>query len=463
MRRGEERGRIRGPVVVAIALVMSLLIAGGAQAAGPYAAGSIIPFTDPANGELSALGTTAAGAIVQFARNAQGTWTSSDITVAGAVSGTAVPYTDPQGGGLIAFAQSPSGDFIQFARSSSTGAWVGYDMSSLYNLGQVAGPVLPYTDPQGGGLIAFAQSPSGDFIQFARNSSTGAWVGYDMSSLYNLGKVAGPVVPYTDPESGQLLAFARSPSGDLMEFARNSSTGAWTRYDITDLFGVGSVSGTVMPYTDPASGQLLAFARFSSGDLMESGRNSSTGAWTAYDITDLFGVGSVGGTVVPYIDPATHQLLVFATDPSGDALELSRDAQGAWAAQPIPTPPPVQPVAVSQPLPVPVVPKHGGERALRVRFVLDWTWDHARTRLRAVRVIGVPRGARIEVRCRGRGCPRGAVTAGYRRLVRFRRALDGRVFRAGDIVTITVSAPERSRERIAVEIRDGKEPKARLV
>jgi hypothetical protein len=232
---------------------------------------------------------------------------------------------------------------------------------------------------------------------------------------------------------------------------------------MTSLFSLSKVSGPVVPYTDPASHQLLAFARSPTGDLLVFVRNSSTGSWTDYDLSDLDALGPVSGTVTPYTDPSTHALLVFATDANGDALEIARGANGAWSAVPIPTPPVVEPVAVSQPLPVPPTRSHGGKRALRVRFVLDWTWDHARTRLRSIRVAGVPRKARIEVRCRGRGCPRGAVTADYRRLAGFRRTLEGRVFRAGDVITITVSAPRRRAERIRVRIRDGKEPEAHLV
>jgi hypothetical protein len=55
------------------------------------------------------------------------------------------------------------------------------------------------------------------------------------------------------------------------------------------------------------------------------------------------------------------------------------------------------------------------------------------------------------------------VSARYRGLRGLLRSLDGRVFRAGDVLTITVSAPNRRRERIRVRIRNGKEPVARLV
>jgi hypothetical protein len=104
--------------------------------------------------------------------------------------------------------------------------------------------------------------------------------------------------------------------------------------------------------------------------------------------------------------------------------------------------------------------KHG---RIRAKFVLRWTWNHARTRLHEIRVSGVPRDGRLTIRCSGKGCPDTATTAGYKRLHTLLHSLDGRVFRAGDVLTITVSAPNKKPERIAVRIRNGALPLARLL
>ena len=125
--------------------------------------------------------------------------------------------------------------------------------------------------------------------------------------------------------------------------------------------------------------------------------------------------------------------------------------------------PPVEPVAQSQPLPVPTPSPASKGGRIRAKFILDWTWNHTRTRLHDVRVTGVPRRGRVQVRCTGRGCPEIAMAAGYRRLHALLHSLDGRVFRAGDVLRITVSAPAKQSERIAVRIRDGGLPRARLV
>jgi hypothetical protein len=131
---------------------------------------------------------------------------------------------------------------------------------------------------------------------------------------------------------------------------------------------------------------------------------------------------------------------------------------------PAPAPPPaVEPVVESQPLPVPHKSPTSKRRRIRAKFVLDWTWNHTRTRLHAVHVTGVPRDGRIEVRCTGKGCPGTATTAGYKHLRTLLHSVAGRVFRAGDVLTITVSAPHEQSERIAVRIRDGRLPRARLI
>jgi hypothetical protein len=143
------------------------------------------------------------------------------------------------------------------------------------------------------------------------------------------------------------------------------------------------------------------------------------------------------------------------TQGSDDPPELGF-VRTSWPT-PVPSPP-VQPVVQSQPLPVP--PKRA---RIRAKFVLGWTWNHARTRLAAVHVTGFPRDGTVRIRCSGRGCPDTGKAAGHKRLHALFHSLEGRVFRAGDVVTITVSAPGKQSERIAVRIRDGALPRTRLL
>jgi hypothetical protein len=71
--------------------------------------------------------------------------------------------------------------------------------------------------------------------------------------------------------------------------------------------------------------------------------------------------------------------------------------------------------------------------------------------------------ATITVRCHGRGCPRHRYTAGKRHLKRLIRYLDGRRYRAGDRILISISRRGRRTERVSVQIRYGAIPKVRLL
>jgi len=114
-------------------------------------------------------------------------------------------------------------------------------------------------------------------------------------------------------------------------------------------------------------------------------------------------------------------------------------------------------VLISNPTLTPV-PRRRGE--VKARFVIHWTWRDARTRLVSIRGVDLPRGARIAVGCRGRGCPRVGGSVGGAGL---RKTLQRRVFRAGERLYLTISAPGLSSERIEIRIRDRKKPLARLL
>ncbi len=109
-------------------------------------------------------------------------------------------------------------------------------------------------------------------------------------------------------------------------------------------------------------------------------------------------------------------------------------------------------------------PNPSGLRALHARFVISWHWVGATTLLRSIRVTHLLRNARVAVRCAGRDCPRlRAGATGSRRVATMLRKLAGRRLRAGQSLLITVTAPRHTAERIAVKIRDGLKPSARLL
>ena len=162
------------------------------------------------------------------------------------------------------------------------------------------------------------------------------------------------------------------------------------------------------------------------------------------------------------------------TNEDGYAWALSSQT-GTVAPLPPPPPPPAppaaEPVATPAPAPTPTpaggvldatdrAPRHMRPRPLvRIRGYL--TTNGARVTLLSVRAPG---GARIVVRCRGRGCPtrrmsrtvdpdRLARTRGVTRLSRFERIL-----RAGIRLTITVTKPDRIGKHTTIRIRRGAAP-----
>jgi hypothetical protein len=109
-------------------------------------------------------------------------------------------------------------------------------------------------------------------------------------------------------------------------------------------------------------------------------------------------------------------------------------------------------------------PAPSGRRALHARFVISWRWAGTTTLLRSIRVTHLPRNARVAIHCAGTHCPRLRATArGSRKVARMLRKLGGRRLSAGQSLLITVTAGRHRAERIAVKIRNGLKPSARLL
>ena len=73
-------------------------------------------------------------------------------------------------------------------------------------------------------------------------------------------------------------------------------------------------------------------------------------------------------------------------------------------------------------------------------------------------VITAPQGARVEIRCRGRGCPfKRLIRAAKPRTVRVRR-FARRILRAGAVVQVWVTRPEEIGKYTRLRIRRGKRP-----
>jgi hypothetical protein len=140
----------------------------------------------------------------------------------------------------------------------------------------------------------------------------------------------------------------------------------------------------------------------------------------------------------------SHELAVSVTDAAGNTSPVLE-----------------QTITTSNPQ---TTPNPSGRHALHARFVISWRWTGVTTLLRSIRVTHLPRGARVTVHCAGKHCPRLRASAkGPRKVARMLHKLAGRRLRAGQSLFITVTAPHHRAERIAVQIRDGLKPSARLL
>jgi len=97
--------------------------------------------------------------------------------------------------------------------------------------------------------------------------------------------------------------------------------------------------------------------------------------------------------------------------------------------------------------------------------VLSWTWNRAEIGLHGLTVGRLPGDTRLSTTCTGHGCPRRSKTTvtGARPVRRALRALAGRRYRAGDVLTITLSAAGYRPEAARVIFRNGKVPLIRPV
>jgi hypothetical protein len=121
---------------------------------------------------------------------------------------------------------------------------------------------------------------------------------------------------------------------------------------------------------------------------------------------------------------------------------------------------------VTVPVPVPIPTPKPRPRALRIRLTISWTFDRATTRLRKVKVGTFPGRTRLQIQCKGRGCPRHRgrdIAKGIRRVHNLLHALVGRRYRAGTKVILTLQAPGYREEQAELDIRWGAKPKARLL
>jgi hypothetical protein len=137
-------------------------------------------------------------------------------------------------------------------------SWSAWDLSSVVGDTAIAGRPAPFRDPGNGQQLIFANTPSGKLVEFDR-SPDGHWKPYDISAMAKSTLNAGDPVPVIDPQTHHLLAVADSPSGDLVQFDR-SPNGSWAPYNLTNDVGRKTIVGNPVPIVDPQSNDLLVVA-----------------------------------------------------------------------------------------------------------------------------------------------------------------------------------------------------------
>ncbi|MFZ1994511.1 MAG: hypothetical protein WAU75_10395, partial [Solirubrobacteraceae bacterium] len=202
------------------------------------------------------------------------------------------------------------------------------------------------------------------------------------------------------------------------------------------------------------------------GDWDGSGR-TQIGVYRPSDATFYLGdVGGVARTVIPLGDPGDIPITGDWTGAGITQIGVYRPSDDTFYLREVPRPPPATAPVVSVPVTASLpTPPRGSRRhpRVRVRIRISWTWNHARTRMHHLQVGKLPHGAKITVKCSGRGCPMTRRSAKARHLGVLVHRLQGTTYLAGDLILITITAPGHVSERALVEIRNGRLPIAALI
>jgi hypothetical protein len=242
-----------------------------------------------------------------------------------------------------------------------------------------------------------------------------------------------------------LLANATAPqgtsfSGDALQ--PNARGLAHVVFTANDLNGPG-----IYNVTAAIDGQVVFSGTPNSNDgaCVPVGTDPSTGA-LMFDFGQPCPATQVVDVPVPTatLPDGRHELAVTVTDAARNSSTVLDQA-----------------ITTSNPQ---TTPKPSGRRALHARFVISWRWSGASTQLRSIRVRNLLRNARVAVRCSGKHCPRLRASAkGPRKVGTLLHRLTGRRLKAGQSLLVTVTAPRHQAERIAIRIRNGLKPSARLL
>jgi hypothetical protein len=378
----------------------------------------------------------------------------SEMAVADGPHGPVIGRLDSNGifwakaGGLSAAWVHEQNAVKQIAvADGSDGPMVGYIDAAGTFYAKVGGLSATWTHMYGGGslgtvsAIALADGSGGP--DYGALTSTGAF----------LAKTGVGSAWTTEGDGVSQISLADGPHGATLGMLSHGIFSAKTGGTGGTLVNVYNGGQTAMAVGDGPHGPLLG--RLDAAGMFAAKDGSLSAPWT-----DEFGGGQ---TLIALADGSD----LGRVDSAGGFYVKSRGLSTAWqqevAPLPAPAPPPAptpSPPTVTQTTPVPKAPG-----AIRTRFEIRWHFDPRGTVLRSVRVVsGLPAHARVSVRCAGRHCPRVRGSAIGRRAVRrLLGKLAGRRFSAGDRLFLTVTAPGRRAERIALTIRRERKPLGRVL
>jgi hypothetical protein len=177
---------------------------------------------------------------------------------------------------------------------------------------------------------------------------------------------------------------------------------------------------------------------------------------------------SIPALIQPWADgtDSVPQLMILGFTGTGNAFTFGNVAHANgpvlsvnYTPPPAPTTPPTTGPVVTTPVQT-QLPVQTGRRALRVKVALSWTWNGPAIRLRKVKVGTMPGDTTLTMGCDGKGCPHhsGTKVSGARKVRRVLLRLAGRRYRAGDVLTVKLSAARYRPEHARIFFRDGTRP-----
>jgi hypothetical protein len=271
-----------------------------------------------------------------------------------------------------------------------------------------------------------------------------------------------------DADNHSQNVYLPGPEGSLKEIAWVSG-GGWGH--ISTILPGGSLGSASATNVDPENHSQNEYFAGPDGSLREISWTLS-GGWDHVSV--VAPPGSLGSAPATNFDPENHSQNVYFAGPDGSLREISWTPSGHWDAMsvitsagtlgPAPTSPPPPPPAPTGTGSVALTPARPTQRhKLAVKIVISWRWDHRHTRLVRVKIGRVPGRTSFTITCRGRGCPAHKVHASAATLRRHHRTLGGKLYRAGDQLMISLSAPSWRPERARITIRSGRAPAVRLL